>query len=262
MTILVGIRCKDGIVIGTDSAATFTAGPQLRTIEQPGVKKIAIIADRIIVAGTGEIGLGQRFCQVVQNAHDTQKLFSKDSVEVGRQLAMQAVNDFASTKADRGSYGALVAFPCGQSFELCEFATNNFQPELKRDIWYVSMGSGQPIADPCLGFIRQAFWADGAPPSSEDGLFAVVWTLAQAIKLDPGGINAPMQVATLSNRGGKAHARLLDEAEILEHEENVNGAIEHLRQYRRKVQGGDAVELPKAPTAVAAPAAPTGTNRG
>jgi 20S proteasome alpha/beta subunit len=257
MTILVGIRCKDGIVIGTDSAATFTAGPQLRTIEQPGVKKISIIADRIIVAGTGEIGLGQRFCQVVQTAHDQHKLFQKESVEVGRQLAASAVNDFASTKADRGSYGALVAFPTGSSFELCEFATSNFQPELKRDIWYVSMGSGQPIADPCLGFIRQAFWADGVP-SSEDGVFAVVWTLAQAIKLNPGGINAPMQVATLNTRSGKAHARLLDEAEILEHEENVNGAIEHLRQYRGKIQGGDAVDLPKAPAAAPAPAATAG----
>jgi hypothetical protein len=244
MTILVGIRCKDGIVVGTDSAATFSAGPQLRTIEQPGVKKIAIVADRVIVASTGEVGLGQRFGQVVHNAHE-QRLFMKDPIEVGRQLAALAVNDFASTKADRGSYGALVAFPAHSSFELCEFATTNFQPELKRDIWYVSMGSGQPIADPCLGFIRQAFWADGAPPSSEDGVFAVVWTLAQAIKLNPGGINAPMQVAMLTTRGGKPHARLLDAGEIAEHEANVEGAIEHLRQYRQKVRGAGAVEIPR-----------------
>lgn len=243
MTILVGIRCKDGIVIGTDSAATFASG-QMRTIEQPGVKKIAIIADRVIIASTGEVGLGQRFCQIVHNAHEA-KLFQKDPIEVGRQLAATAVNDFGSTKADRSSYGALVAFPTHSSFELCEFATSNFQPELKRDIWYVSMGSGQAIADPCLGFIRQAFWADGAPPSSEDGVFAVVWTLAQAIKLNPGGINAPMQVAMLTTRAGKPLARLLDAGEIAEHEANVDGAIEHLRQYRQKVRGGGAVEIPR-----------------
>jgi 20S proteasome alpha/beta subunit len=245
MTILVGVRCKDGIAVGTDSAATFAAG-QLRTIEQP-VKKIEIIADRVIVAGTGEIGLGQRFCQVVHKAHDD-KVFLKGPIDVGRQLAANAVNDFASTKATMGTYGALVAFPCGNALELCEFAASNFQPELKRDIWYVSMGSGQPIADPCLGFIRQAFWSDG-PPSIEDGVFAVVWTLVQAIKLNPGGINGPMQIAKLATRDGKPSARLLGADEIEEHEDNVNGAIEHLRQYGKKVQGTEAAELPKAPKA-------------
>ncbi|MFL6603182.1 MAG: hypothetical protein ACJ8R9_17890 [Steroidobacteraceae bacterium] len=241
MTILVGIRCKDGIVIGADSAATFSAG-QLRTIEQP-VQKIAIIADRVIVAGTGEIGLGQRFGDVVNTAHSN-KVFTKPPIDVGRALATAAINDFAATKAQQATYGALVGWPAGTNFELCEFATTNFQPELKRDIWYVSMGSGQPIADPCLGFIRQTFWADGMP-SVEDGVFAVVWTLAQAIKLNPGGINAPMQVAMLTTVSGKAHAHLLESGEIAEHEANVDGAIAHLRQYRQKIQGASAVELPK-----------------
>jgi hypothetical protein len=244
MTILVGVRCKDGIVVGTDSAATFAVSPQLRTIEQPGIKKIHIISGRVIVASTGEIGLAQRFCKIVTEAHEA-KAFQKDPIEVGRYLAEKAVHDFATTKADRGSYGALVAFPCGNGSELCEFATSNFQPELKRDIWYVSMGSGQPIADPCLGFIRQTFWTDGAPPSIEDGVFAVVWTLAQAIRLNPGGINDPKQVATLTGVGGKAVARSLITEEIAEHEANVDGAIEYLRGYRNKLQGEGAVELPK-----------------
>jgi 20S proteasome alpha/beta subunit len=236
MTILVGIRCKDGIVVGTDSAATFGVNPQIRTIEQPGIKKIVIVDERVIVAGTGEIGLGQRFCNIVQTAH-TNKLFQKDPIEVARQLTISAVNDFASTKVTMGSYGALVAFPSTHGgSELCEFAASNFQPELKRDIWYVSMGSGQPIGDACLGFIRQVFWADGSPPSIEDGVFAVVWTLAQAIKLNPGGINAPMQIATLEGVGSKARARLLSDDELLEHQANVDGAIAHLRQYGKKVQ--------------------------
>lgn len=34
MTILVGVLCKDGVIIGADGSATFGAG-QMRTIEQP-----------------------------------------------------------------------------------------------------------------------------------------------------------------------------------------------------------------------------------
>lgn len=73
----------------------------------------------------------------------------------------------------------------------------------------------------------------------------MVWTLAQAIQLNPGGINDPKQVATLTGVGGKAVARSLTIEEIAEHEANVDGAIEYLRGYRNKLQGEGAVELPK-----------------
>ena len=51
MTVLIGVLCSDGVVIGSDSAATFTAG-NLRTIEQP-CKKIHVIKNNILVRGLG-----------------------------------------------------------------------------------------------------------------------------------------------------------------------------------------------------------------
>jgi hypothetical protein len=75
-----------------------------------------IVDERVIVAGTGEIGLGQRFCNIVQTAHPN-KLFQKDPIEVARQLTILAVNDFASTKVTMGSYGALADV----SFDRCGF---------------------------------------------------------------------------------------------------------------------------------------------
>jgi hypothetical protein len=245
MTVLVGVKCKGGVIIGTDSATTFASG-QMHTIEQPG-KKIHVIGDKILVAGTGELGLGQRFCAQVQTAHNN-NVFKGLRTDVGRVLCAAGVKDFGETGAPKGAYGALVAFPLNNAFELCEFQTSNFQPEFKTDdIWYVSMGSGQAIADPCLGFVRQAFWDEGIP-SCEDGVFAVVWTLAQAIKLNPGGINAPMQVGILTNnQNGKPHARLLDADEIQQHIANVDGAIAHLRKYRTTLNAADAPKPPEPP---------------
>ena len=66
MTILIGVLCKDGVVVGTDSSATFVAGG-FGTIEQP-TKKIDIIDEKIIVAGTGQVGLGQRFSYQIKKA--------------------------------------------------------------------------------------------------------------------------------------------------------------------------------------------------
>jgi integrase len=55
VTVIVGVRCSDGIVIGTDSAATSTAGqiPVLRT----DIDKFFLVGDRTIIAGSGAIGL-------------------------------------------------------------------------------------------------------------------------------------------------------------------------------------------------------------
>jgi 20S proteasome alpha/beta subunit len=107
MTAIVGILCKDGIVVGTDSSATFST-PGIRTIEQPA-KKLDVIENRIIVAGTGQIGLGQRFCGIVKTAYD-EKLFSKSYLDVGRGLSKRAIHDFIDTSAPKTSYGALVAY--------------------------------------------------------------------------------------------------------------------------------------------------------
>ena len=208
MTILIGVLCKDGVVIGADSSATFDAGG-IRTIEQP-TKKIDIIDGKIIVAGTGQIGLGQRFSYQIKKAWDTNKL-KGPPIEVAKTMSALGISDFIDTKwVDRGQYGALVAFPAEKKSHLCEFQLRDFQPELKTEhLWYVSVGSGQLIVDPFLGLIRKIFWANGQPTTYQDGIFIVVWALQQAIDLNTGGINEPMQIAVLSQDGTDMKARML-----------------------------------------------------
>ena len=72
MTVLIGVRCTDGVVIGADSAATSAAG-NIHLLKLAS-DKIVIVGDRVIVAGTGQIGLGQRFAEQVKHAHEA-KLF-------------------------------------------------------------------------------------------------------------------------------------------------------------------------------------------
>src|SRR5947208_15941015 len=92
MTVLVGVLCQDGVVIGSDSSATFTAG-QFRTIEQP-TKKTFVVEPDVILAGTGAAGFAQRFQAVVQQVRGGGKwgppnqaagAFSLDSSSLGQQ---------------------------------------------------------------------------------------------------------------------------------------------------------------------------------
>lgn len=231
MTVIVGILCSDGVVIGADGSATFAHGSTL-TISQP-VHKLRVIANSVIVAGTGAVGLGQRFAHVVEKSWDERVFTKQPAVEIGCDLSRRAMADFGATNAPRGAYGALVAFPYGNRPYLCEFDIQTLQPELKdANMWYVSMGSGQPIADPFLGFIREALWRDGLP-SLNEGVFAAVWTLRQTIDLSPGGVKDPISISVLEGKGnGKFGVRLLDDDELQQHLEHVAGIKDHILTYR------------------------------
>ena len=248
MTLVVGIRGTDGVVIGTDSAVTFTSGQHL-TIEQPLRQKIEVIDDHVIVTGTGEAGLGQRFSDIVKQHWEKKSFQGKSVIDVGRMLSGSAVKDFSQTGVKPGGYGALTAVPFQGRAELIEFTLCNFQPEVKtRDSWYVSMGSGQLVADPLLGFMRRVFWGDD-PPNRQEAVFAVTMVLELGCEMAPTGVAKPIQIAMLGpGKKGKLFARRLTKEELLEHEGNVKGAIEHFRKYRDVLRGTNTTQqLPPAP---------------
>lgn len=249
MTLIVGVRCSDGVVIGSDSAMTFGSGQQL-TIQQPFHSKIEFIHDRVIVAGAGALGAGQRFVNIARQAWLDAQIEHVNPVDVGRRLSSMAVQDFHSTSAPQGSYGALVAYVHGGAAELIEFDTQYFQPEAKtNDNWYVSMGSGQPVADPLLGFARRALWGD-KPPTIREGAFAVTLVLKLGCEMAPFGVSPPIQIATLSNvESDDFVTRRLSAEELLEHGENVRTAIEHFGRYPHSLNAPEPTgeDLPRAP---------------
>jgi len=248
MTSIVGVLCNDGVVIGADSAATFSAG-QLRTMEQP-TEKLEVLAGRIIVAGTGAIGLGQRFCAAALKVwNDNQGFPRHPALDISKAMCKAALEDFSSTYAKMGQYGALVAFPAQNKFHLCEFGVEDFQPEMKTEkLWYASMGCAQQITDPFLGFIREVFWDNGLP-SVHDAINAVTWTLDHAISLNTGGVNGPIRIAVLGcDNKNQVKARLLSEAELGEPRQYIDEAKNVLRGFRLESQNGGLAEPPPLPS--------------
>jgi 20S proteasome alpha/beta subunit len=237
MTDLVANICEDGIVIGADSSATSYAA-QTATIEQPA-DKVFIVGDDVIVAGSGPVGLGQRFEAIVRQVRAIDQFLQTDHLSIAKSICAATINDFRSTFAGPGQFGALVAFPCRGQLYLCEFAGTDLQPEFKMgNTWFVSMGSGQLIADSFLRLMRRALFRHSRPKLNE-AIFAVRWTLLQAIDLNPGGIKGPPQIGVLRRDPSGQHyvARLLTDGEIAEHQSNVDGAEDYLAKYREKLSG-------------------------
>ena len=59
MTLILGVKCSNGVVVGADGAATL-GSLTLQTVMQP-TSKLAVIAGKVILGVSGPIGLGQLY---------------------------------------------------------------------------------------------------------------------------------------------------------------------------------------------------------
>jgi hypothetical protein len=100
--------------------------------------------------------------------------------------------------------------------ELIQFDYQCHPEWTTNELPFVSIGSGQPIADPFLAWIRFVFWSNRLPTLAE-GRFAVYWTLSHAIRTAPGGIGPPIQMAALESKEGNVIARELSKDELEDH---------------------------------------------
>jgi 20S proteasome alpha/beta subunit len=257
MTLIIGLKCSDGIVVGSDGAATLGNIAGLRTVMQP-VPKLAIIRDRMIVGLSGPVGLGQLYCDRLDEVCND--LRDDRGPEVCRKIRMAFLKDAETTlkvaalstqimgaSAQVGAlHQTLVALATRGTPHLIQF---DYQcaPEMATDaLPFVAIGSGQNIADPFLAFLRRVFWKDRLPTIPEAG-FAVVWTLIHAIRTAPGGIAEPICLGVLQVKGAQPTARLLSDAELREHRVMVDEAEKYLNSFPKSLQPGEHESEPPLP---------------
>jgi hypothetical protein len=228
VTVLVGVRCTDGVVIGADSAATSSHGPQ-RLIQIQSTDKINIVGNRVIIACTGPVGLSQRFQGIVKSAYDApKKWFQKPLNECLREITRATLQDFEQTGVQRMppqqgglGFGSLMAAPVDGSAQLVEFGSTDFQPEIKRDqLHFVAMGSGQVLAEPFMAFVSRVLWG-GKPPDVQLGAFGLYWVLSHTIQFAPGGVGKPIKIAILKKEKGDWIARSVEGDDLQEPEQHV-----------------------------------------
>src|SRR5437762_11480022 len=59
MTLSIGLKCRDGYVLGADGAATYGVMGQ-HTIRQSVKKKLRLVSTQGVVGVSGPVGIGQR----------------------------------------------------------------------------------------------------------------------------------------------------------------------------------------------------------
>jgi hypothetical protein len=202
LTIIVGVKCTDGIVIGSDSIATSAAGV-VPVMQIESNDKIRIFNEKVIVAATGAVGYTQRLLYHIDRAVNGGGFLTTKKSERPQNICKRFITDLQSSMAPAPpphgiGFGAVMATEIEGEPCLIEFGPKDFQPEFKENkLFYVSMGSGQPLADPFLAFVSRVLWKNTLP-DLRLGRFGAYWALSHTISLAPGTVGPPIRIATLS----------------------------------------------------------------
>jgi 20S proteasome alpha/beta subunit len=249
VTVIIGIRCLEGIVVAADGAATFGMTGKV-TARQP-VRKLTIIEDCVIFGHSGQVGMAQRLEPIVRDVwskgiakkktasetmHHLRNRFWESVIKDETEVAQIAKGVTPQAQQYVMQNIVLALPPLKGEEEPCLFQFDwQGSPEMTTEnLPCFAVGSGQPIADPFLSFLREVFWNNLAPKSLADSIFAANWTLHHVIKTSPAFVGEPSQIMVLKQTGTEQEgwiAKELTEDELQEHNENIAAAENHLRKY-------------------------------
>ena len=235
MTLIVGILCSDGVVMASDSAATYSTG-FIQTIGQQEVTKVRKLADAVLFSSTGAIGISQILAEAVEKlwrdkkfttspADAMQKISEEVRKGVGNvlQTASQASAGLQSVAQVPGILQLtaalvpiigqqaagmtalakiMVALPVKKKPSLFQFDYSGAPEEATSQLPFVALGVGQPIADPFLAFLKRILWKD-RQPTVAGGRFAAAWTVKHVSETIPGGVGGNLQMASLLMKSGE-----------------------------------------------------------
>lgn len=258
MTLIVAIKCTDGIVLGADGATTF-GSLGTRTIRQPS-RKLTVVNNRMVVGVSGPVGLQQRFIGELSaiapgpqaKRHQIMSLLSnaiRGPMRAEYEMSQSVQQSLGQNALASVLSSTVIATITDGEPTLIQFDQQGSPECATDDLRFISIGSGQPLADPFLAFLRRIFWSS-KPPTLSDGIFAATWTLLHAIATNPGGVDDPIQVVTLC-RGAGAQECVIRElsTELDEHREAIRLAEDRLATFRDAMTTASTAEAAPIPSA-------------
>jgi len=252
MTLVLGVMCQDGVVIGADSAVTYTTSGGFQTV-QLSTKKIWPIADnKMLFAASGDVGLAQRIQGEIEefwkNLDSISSInYVRDSIERCAKRVLEPrfrtlefiPQEMRGEALSSAMCYSLLAFIRDEQFHMLHLGVNATLTEFGLEMPFVSIGSGQPMADPLFGFLKNALWPSGRFYVS-DAELVIAWILDTVIHINPGGVggekviyrltkdnsNLPIVLEVTNERIGETMQFIQDATEVLrKYKENHFGDV-------------------------------------
>lgn len=259
MTLVVGVRCTNGIVLAADGAAHHGV---VRPTVRSAFKKIRIVGGVAAVAVAGTTSILQQYEDVLdtlvrENAFVELRPVSAMNVLRNRLMEqMQAQFNVSHIAAaiDKEALASCTAdllavlFVDGKA-RLFHFDKYLAPEEIRDEIPFIAIGTGHVTADPFLAYLRRIY-CDGKCPSLPLGTMTATYTLKHAIETGAHDVAGKPQIVTFDETGVVVE---LTEDQINTHYEFI-GHTEHdmRRMHDMMAFGAPDVRLPAPPEAESA----------
>ena len=262
MTLVIGVLCGDGIVIGADSIATYATPTGEYTVEQKMDSKVHKVDDRVLYAFSGDIGLGQDVMHSLSKSWERNKSKSKENIRKSFSKAViEPINEYAKRSSDvrtllprepvyDPSIVSMVAFVAKDQPTLIRYSLEGHPEEYTKGLSFVAIGSGQKEADPFLAFVKRVAWNDRQPRTVKQGIVGVLWALQHVIRVNPGrGVGGEISIGVLERTQGEWQASVQKEERLGLYKGNIESAERSLYEELNNLElKADSPEPPRLPS--------------
>ena len=247
MTLIIGVRCGDGVVIGNDSVTTYASPDGQRTIEQEIDTKVRVLDDSALYASAGAVGPSQDILSTLQSnwqrisrktKYHTVKKSIADTISseiknyVRRMEETLVVRNNDNPFATTIQHASVMAVPIANSHHLFMFDAHGNPEEYKSELPIVTVGSGQVQADPFLAFVKRVAWKDQQPDTVKQGIVGVLWTLQYVIAKNSAlGVGGEPSIGILEKEGGAWAASVLKDDRLGMHKHAISSAEESMKEH-------------------------------
>ncbi len=239
MTVVLGLLCKDGVVLGADGASSIVD----RNLNI-GYEKAKI---RIWSEGNTTLGATAGSAEFGQSCRYGVKKLLQDSASpptdvraFGDAWSAFVRQDFEKWDLKFEGDEALIAVDLGKRPGLFKLSGCNMFPSIiQPEAWSQAIGNSSQIIESFFEFLKDTFWSDALPTVAAARLGAT-WAVQHTIETRGLGVNGPVNVGEL--RGGHGNRPYI--APRADIEECLEAMKDMLKQY---LLSQHAIGRPKAP---------------
>lgn len=241
MTIVVCIKCSDGVVVAADSMLS------LGEMQHSGRKIHVLDSNQSFFAFAGDLSLAERFrafaaAEMPSTYDDPIKL--NHATNISRLTA----DSFKTTHLEpiNQPLQAILVHRHANEIEACVYSHYLYPRYLDRDHYYAVIGSGTSAALPFLAFLLESLNSDGGPPNLTDGKLFAVWAVNYAIQRLSGGVGGRVNVTIAEKHENSIKVHELPDESVAELNEHINSAASYLKRWKNAL-GSDISEQPPKP---------------
>lgn len=229
MSLIVGVRCKDSVVLAASGLGTVLPKGDPAVEEPAGL--LRVVGGQVILGVSGPEGLTREISAALESyvaggdpgrvAPEAHSTGIRDALAepVGLALAMsEALRRVPGVAVGPGEYvlgGSMIALPARGAPCLYVVDEGLSVTEITEEITCAAIGPARAPAESFLAFLRRLLWPDDQPTRAE-GQLTAYWTVRHVVETTLGRPGRSVQVLTLSRRGDGAVEIVRSEGRAME----------------------------------------------